>query len=61
MDRYLYEKTGPYRLNNSQELYRFGYKNYKHKVSLIAAGFIAFILGAFTESSEKALMDVQLV
>ena len=61
MERFLYERTGPYRLNNTQELYRFGYRNYKHKAILVAAGFIAFIMGALTDSAEKALMDVLLV
>ena len=61
MDRVSYHIDGPYRLNNTQELYRFGYRNFKHKAFLTVAGLAALILGAVVESTEKVFLDVTLI
>lgn len=60
-DRIIWNIYKPYRLPPHQELYRFGYRNYKHKPWLIVAAFLTFLGGAFLENVEKSLMDVSII
>ena len=61
MDKMIWNKRSPYRLDNTQELFRFGYRNYRHKTWLVAGAILACAFGAFVDSTEKALMDVENV
>ena len=51
IDRMAWNKSAPYRLTTQQELYRTGYRDFKHRPLLIAAVIAAFIFGTFVESS----------
>jgi hypothetical protein len=53
-----WKNTAPYRLTTQQELYRTGYRNYRHSGILVTAAIAAFLLGTFVDASEKALVDV---
>ena len=58
MTRMQWKNTAPYRLTTQQELYRTGYRNYRHSGILATAAITAFLLGTFVDASEKALADV---
>lgn len=47
INRMAWNKDKPYRLTTEQELFRFGYKNYKNKIMFVAASVLVFFGGAF--------------
>ena len=60
MTRISWNLNNPYRLNTEQELFRFGYRNFKHRTWLVLGGIFALILGTMTDSADKVLADVLL-
>ena len=60
MTRSFWTLKQPYRLNTEQELFRFGYRNFKHRTWLVVGGIFALMLGTMTDSADKVLADVLL-
>jgi hypothetical protein len=58
IDRMIWNKDKPYRLTTEQELFRFGYKNYKNKAIFVAASVLAYFLGVYLELFQRTLLDV---